>query len=112
MPHSDPTRFLRALLDASPFGVIALDESGHVRLWSRGAQQLLGWREEDVIGRTLPLEAELPLTPHYESEASLVRNDGASIDVEVRTVPWHEGTLAILTDISRHRLAQREIQDL
>ena len=112
MPHSDPARFLRALLDAAPFGVIALDESGHIRLWSSGAQQLLGWREEDVIGRPLPLEIELPLVPHHESEASLVRNDGAFIDVEVRTVLWHEGTLAILTDISRHRVAQREIRNL
>jgi PAS domain S-box-containing protein len=112
MPHGDPARFLRALLDASPFGVIALDESGHVRLWSTGAQLLLGWREEDVIDRPLPLEVELPLISQYEAEASLVRNDGSSIDVEVRTVPWQEGTLAILTDISRHRRAQREIKNL
>jgi PAS domain S-box-containing protein len=112
MPHADPARFLRALLDSAPFGVIALDESGHVRLWSSGAELLLGWQERDVIGRALPLEVELPRMTCYEAEASLVRNDGKSIDVEIRTVPWQEGTLAILTDISRHRVAQREIRSL
>ncbi|MGA2713203.1 MAG: PAS domain S-box protein [Bryobacteraceae bacterium] len=112
MPHGDPVRFLRVLLDAAPFGVVALDENGYVRLWSSGAERLLGWQEQDVIDRALPLEVELPRIAYYEAETSLVRNDGASIDVEIRTVPWQEGTLAILTDISRHRLAQREIRGL
>ena len=32
--------------------------------------------------------------------------------MEIRTVPWQKGTLAILTDTERHRLVQREIKGL
>src|SRR5579862_4575458 len=112
MPQEHPARFLQALLDASPVGVISLDHAGHVRLWSSGAQRILGWREEDVIGKSLPFETEAPLSPRFEAEVRLVRSDGGVVDVALSTVAWQEGTLAILTDISRHRLAQQEIQEL
>ncbi len=112
MPQGHPAEFLQALLDASPVAVIAVDYSGLVRLWSKGAQRILGWREEEVLGHALPLEVKLPTATEYEAEASLVASDGSSVEVEVRTVPWQEGTLTILTDISKHRMAQSEIQEL
>ena len=105
MPQEHPAEFLRALLDASPVGVFVLDDAGRVRLWSSGAQRILGWPEEDVIGNVLPFKPE-------HAELCLVRSDGASIDVEMRTVAWQGGILAILTDLSGQRLAQREIRDL
>ncbi len=107
MPQEHPAEFLRALLDASPVGVVALDHAGQVRLWSSGAQRILGWREEEVIGRRLPSGVELPLGAGLEAEMCLSARDGSAVDVEVRTVPWEEGTLSILTDISRHRVDRR-----
>jgi PAS domain S-box-containing protein len=112
VPQEHPAEFLRALLDASPVGVFVLDNAGRVRLWSSGAQRILGWPEEDVIGNQLPVKPELRILPDYHAELSLVRSDGAPIDVEMRTVAWDGGILAILTDISRQSRAQREIQDL
>lgn len=112
MPQEHPAEFLRALLDASPVGVFVLDHAGRVRLWSSGAQRILGWPEEDVIGNRLPLQPELPILPDHQAELCLVRSNGAPIDVEMRTVAWEGGILAILTDISPQRLAQREIRDL
>ncbi len=112
MPQEHPAEFLRALLDASPVGVFVLDNAGRVRLWSSGAQRILGWPEEDVIGNALPFKPELHIRPDQQAELCLVRSDGAPIDVEMRTVAWEGGILAILTDISGQRLAQREIRDL
>jgi PAS domain S-box-containing protein len=116
VPQEHPAEFLRALLDASPVGVFVLDSAGRVRLWSSGAQRILGWTEEDVIGHSLPLKPELHIVPDHRpdhhAELCLVRSDGAPIDVEMRTVVWQGGILAILTDISRQRLAQLEIRDL
>ena len=112
MPTEHPAEFLRALLDASPFGVMALDTAGRVRLWSRGAQEILGWREEDVIGRALPSEVELLRSPNRDVAVRLVRNGGKVIDVEAWTAPWREGTVVVVADNSRHRSSEREIQDL
>ncbi len=107
MPSEHPAEFLRALLDASPFGVIALDPAGRVRLWSRGAQDLLGWVEADVIGRAPPAEIKL-LFSISVAEAKLVRTDGTPVDVKASTAPWQEGTVTVVTDNS----AERRIQDL
>lgn len=95
------------MLDASPWGVIALDPAGLVRLWSRGAQQILGWVEADVIGRTPPAEIKL-LFRSTVAETRLVRKDGTIVDVKTSTAPWQEGTVTVVTDNS----AERRIQDL
>ncbi len=108
VPTKHPAEFLRAVLDASPFGVVALDEAGRVRLWSRGAETILGWREEEVIGRALPSEIELLSHSGHDVEVRLVRNDGVAIDVMARTASWQEGTVVIVADNRR----EREIRDL
>lgn len=95
------------MLDASPFGVIALDPAGLVRLWSRGAQAILGWGEADVIGRVPPAEIKL-LFLSSVAEERLIRNDGTPVDVKASTAPWQEGTVTVVTDNS----AERRIQDL
>jgi PAS domain-containing protein len=43
-----------ALFEACPLGIISLDLDGSVRMWSRGAEQIFGWREEEVLGKKLP----------------------------------------------------------
>jgi len=112
VPQEHPAEFLRALLDASPVGVFALDDAGRVRLWSSGAQRILGWAEENVIGNALPFQPERQIPADQHAELSLLRSDGATVDVEMRTVAWQGGILGIVTDISRQRLAQQEIRDL
>jgi len=112
VPAEHPTAFLRALLDASPFGVMALDTAGRVRLWSRGAQNILGWREEDVIGRPLPSEIELLPSSNREVAVRLVKNEGTVIEVEAWTADWREGTVIVVADNSRYRSSEREIRNL
>jgi PAS domain S-box-containing protein len=110
MPQEHPAELYRALLDAAPIGLIALDDAGDVRLWSRGAERIFGWSEEELRGRRPPPQMALPADlkeDHGEVEVFLGRKDGDAVDVEIRTVPWRDGTLAILTDISRERLARR-----
>ena len=41
----------RAALDSLPLGVAAMDRDGSVLAWNRAAAELLGWTEEEVIGR-------------------------------------------------------------
>jgi len=112
MPTEHPAEFLRALLDVAPFGVIAMDGSGRIRLWSHGAQGIFGWKETDLIGCAPPWSMERIGECEPGADARLVRDDGAAIDVKVWRVPWQEGTVSIVMDNSGHRLAERAIQDL
>ena len=100
------------MLDASPFGVMALDTAGRVRLWSHGAQKILGWREEDVVGHPLPSEIELLPSSNREVAVRLVKNEGTVIEVEAWTADWEEGTVIVVADNSRYRRSEREIRNL
>lgn len=102
-----PDQFLRALLDASPFGIIAVDQLGRVQLWNRCMQNIFGWSEAEVIDRVPP--PGMQLLPHGETaEVPMTQRDGTSVEVEIRSVAWQEGTLGFFTDISRRRQAERE----
>ena len=117
MPGSHPAEVLRALLDASPLGIIAVDNHGMVRLWSKGAQQVLGWTEEEMLDRRPPVELELPMDTSGGTQHTK-RKDGSAVDVEVRIALWQsaqgtvEGRLAILNDITPRLEMEREIVKL
>ena len=112
MPHDHPAEFLRAILNAAPFGVMARDTAGRITLWSHGARTILGWSEDEVIGSATPSELRNIPDSGPEAEVRIARNDGVMIEVKVRTVPWNDGTVTILVDNSRHRSTELEIQDL
>ncbi len=42
---------LSGLLETSSFGIIALDSTGQVQAWSRGAERIFGWPMEEVARR-------------------------------------------------------------
>ncbi len=109
MPQEHPAEFLRALLDASPFGVIALDSTAVVRLWNHRAEQILGWSEQETIGRALPGDLALLRTPNSDSVLLLHRNQGTPIEVEAWTSPWEGGTLIVVADNSRYREALAQV---
>ncbi len=116
MPAHHPAEFLRALLEASPLGVIALDARGQVRLWSSGAERILGWTEEAVLGREAPIELGLPATPEGEVAVRLVKRDGSSIEALVQAAPWRDaenqvqGTVLLVTDVSKRHAMERELE--
>jgi PAS domain S-box-containing protein len=53
-------RYLTRVIESSPDAIIATDKSGMVILFNEGAETLLGYRAQDVIGR--------PTTGLYDSE--------------------------------------------
>ena len=44
-------RYLTQLIDSTPDAVISTDKEGNVVLFNEGAQTLLGYPAEDVVGR-------------------------------------------------------------
>src|SRR2546425_12311544 len=94
------TQILEAVIEASPLAMIALEPTGAVRLWSRGAERLFGWSEAEVLGkplRTVPPEREEEFRELFASQlagkaqqgavTTRVRKDGVGMDVEVWTSP-------------------------
>jgi PAS domain S-box-containing protein len=45
---------LRAVIDASPVAIVALDLQARVRVWNDAAQGLLGYATCEAVGRALP----------------------------------------------------------
>jgi PAS domain S-box-containing protein/putative nucleotidyltransferase with HDIG domain len=43
---------LSAIVKSSPVGIIAIDVDGIIRFWNRAAEEILGWREDEVLGRS------------------------------------------------------------
>jgi two-component system cell cycle sensor histidine kinase/response regulator CckA len=117
------------LLDESPDAIVSTDPLGVVTFQNRGAEQMLGYPANEVVGRKLD---ELPgLAPTDRErlrhrfgvllagrnvpveELSMVRHDGKPVLVEARTVPLHEdgrlvGVMSILRDVSARRQAEAE----
>src|SRR5579864_1063455 len=46
-------RVLQAMIDVSPLAMVALDRDGMVLMWSRGAERMFGWTEEEMLGHAL-----------------------------------------------------------
>jgi PAS domain S-box-containing protein len=52
----DREAYNRQILDgAVDYGIVAADLGGHVTLWNRGATEMLGWTEEEMLGRPIAL---------------------------------------------------------
>jgi PAS domain S-box-containing protein len=54
----EASQFLRAIVDTSPVATIGIDRDRRITFWSAGAETLLGWSAEEVIGRPLPQEVD------------------------------------------------------
>jgi PAS domain S-box-containing protein len=119
---------LRAVVEALPLAVIAIDAKGHVMRWSPAAEHMFGWHEEDVLGRPLPLvpaqqeeefrsRVSMTLAGHLETgfETERLRRDGTLVSVSVSTAPLRDaageitGALAIIEDITERKRAEREL---
>jgi PAS domain S-box-containing protein len=49
---------LVALVKASPLGIIAIDLDGKILLWNLAAEEITGWREEEMLGLSIQVLAD------------------------------------------------------
>lgn len=121
----------QAIATACPLGIVSLDLDGNVKMWSQGAEQMFGWKEEEVLGKTLPtvpederaayqqlLDSQFHGVSHTGLRVRRVRKDGRTIDASLWTVPLRNagggiyGNVAILADLTSAEAAEREYHAL
>jgi PAS domain S-box-containing protein len=126
---------LQSVLDSMGEGLIAADREGHFLIWNDSAKKLMGREAEDLPTRewTPFYRVFLPdgITPYPPDRLPLVRGlHGESVRVElmvenperpggvfleVTARPLKDnlgGAVAVLHDITEHKAAEREIQEL
>ena len=127
---ADEVRFqLAAIVDSSDDAIIGKDLEGTIRSWNKGAQQVFGYSEADVVGKPISLllppgrEGEEPAIIERLKRGERVdsfetvrrRKDGQDIDVSVTISPIHDsrgaviGASKVARDISDRKRAQEAL---
>src|SRR5712691_2478940 len=127
--------YTSALVAGSPDAIIVADAAGRLMVFNRAAEELTGWRRDDVLGKPMP-EVIIPeqdrpavtggLQTYLASgdggafvdrmHLPILRADGTQITVELTPVPITIGGevhfCAFLRDISDHKRAEAEREGL
>ncbi len=119
---------LRALIEACPMGIFTLDSGGHVVRWSRSAEKIFGWSQDEVQGGTPPQvpgdeieELQRRVKHGYAAdghEVSRRRRDGSVVDLEAWSAPIRDadghftGMVVLIADITDRKRLEREILEV
>ncbi|WLI91370.1 EAL domain-containing protein [Massilia sp. R2A-15] len=119
-----------SLLDKAQDAIIVRDLDDHIQYWNKSAERMYGWTSEEVMGRKVDMmlldEPEkfravkdiLLQTGHWNGETTRMCKDGSALTVQVALSliagddGKPEGILAINTDITARKAAEREIERL
>lgn len=128
----DSEQRLQLLIDSAlDYAIFMLDLQGHIISWNRGAERLLGWTEQEALGRL----GDLIFTPEDradgapEHEMQTARREGRAVDERIHrrksgerfwasgmlmSVYDDKGTLCryakIIRDESERKKAEEELQ--
>ncbi|MCH8813655.1 MAG: EAL domain-containing protein [Chloroflexi bacterium] len=122
---------LEALIAASPVAIMACDLDLNVSIWNDTAEEMFGWKREEIVGQPYPI---VPVAGKDEFEELRERvssgraftavetqrqtKSGELIDVAVSTAPLRsadgtvEGIVAVLVDITERKRAEKTIRHL
>jgi diguanylate cyclase (GGDEF)-like protein/PAS domain S-box-containing protein len=119
-----------SLLDKATDAIIVRDANHRIQFWNQGAQRLYGWSSEEVIGKSIEEVIYDDTEPFYNAHQLLLRRgewrgeimqrrkDGSILTAEAHwTLVADDGerahsVLAINTDITQRKTAEKEIQHL
>jgi len=91
----DDAGLFRALAQASPAGIIALDLEGQVRVWSAAVERIYGWTAEEVMGKFLP--GLLNYGPELFPACIAKIKQGRSYVAPVRRIRRKDGSEVVVT---------------
>jgi PAS domain S-box-containing protein len=124
-------RYQAALLNNVNDAVIASDQNYHLTAWNLAAENLYGWKAEEVLGKVglEILQTEFPEadklkmlqaiteTGHWHGEATQINKDGAHFPVEVDSIVMHDekdqvtGYLSLNRNITERKRVEQALRD-
>jgi PAS domain S-box-containing protein len=128
--------YMRTVTDSMGEGLFTLDTEGRLIYLNRAGEEMLGWRQEELIGevmhdkthhrhpdgRPFP-DSECPLLQVREHgevvrlDADMfIRKDGGELPVEVTAAPFEtedgvSGSVVVFSDISERLAAERQMRE-
>ncbi len=125
------TALNQTIIRSSPFAIYTRDRDGVVTAWNPAAEQLFGWRAEEIVGhplRSVPAAKQRETTELRERvlggesilglEVQRQKADGTLFDLSTTLAPLRDasgavnGYLAIAADITARKTAERQVEFL
>ncbi|MFZ5453045.1 MAG: PAS domain S-box protein [Thermodesulfobacteriota bacterium] len=119
---------LQALIQAAPLAILVLDPERNIRMWNPAAERMYGWKEEEVLGRFLPIVPEDKMEESQELVQRMLageslhglelrrrKKDGSLIDIAVFTAPLYDaqgqinGTMALNMDVTESKRLKEQL---
>jgi PAS domain S-box-containing protein len=127
----DASEKFRTIINASPIAVLVFDNlEGNISMWNPAAEQIFGWKEQEVLGTFNPIvpegKKEEFLAIHKRVQQGEVfsgveirrkKRDGSLTELSLFTAPLRNseskiyGVMAMLEDISSRKAAEKELQE-
>ena len=117
-----------AILDASLHAIIAMDSELRVTLWSRAAEELYGWSEDEVVGSPLPFLPDFRRDEAVDNIRRVLagatlrnldvthrRRDGSPVEVRLSAAPARSsegdtGVVAVIMDMTEIRQVEARLR--
>jgi PAS domain S-box-containing protein len=127
---SEETR--RLIMDSALDAIVSMDTRGHITAWTPQAEKIFGWKENEVIGKTI---ADTIIPVQYRErhkkglekylqtgegpvlnkiiEISALKRDGTGFPIELSIIPVKQGETeffcAFIRDITERKKAEEEL---
>jgi len=116
---------MEALVSSSPLAIVTLDRERRVKMWNSAAENLFGWKKEEVQGKFPPVisedmreESEKLMESIskgetvYGMETVRQRRDGSLVEVRLYATPVGNGeVMAVLADMEELKLAEAKVRE-
>ncbi len=117
---------LETIIQSSPLAIYVLNGDGIVTMWNKVSEEIFGWKEDEVVGKILPIAQQDRFWEFQELMALLhqgksftrdlvrQRKDGSLIDVNVSATPLLDADgklqtiVAIASDITERKELERK----
>lgn len=117
--------YLQSILDSSTDAIIIIDINGIIEVFNKGAENLLGYREEDVIGKNISIMVPEPDKSKHDDylknyvgvnksqiigrdrELKAIRKDGSTVSVELGVSSFKTKNRVLLVGIA-HDITERK----